>query len=102
MIFTGMRNPTRVTPFSSWLMEGVPPLDGGSRHIYVTWIEQSDLPQINILHFTYIPALIQINAPGSGRLSNQEPLRIQDDLYRHSLHHAFRLTPHSQLNFATL
>lgn len=50
MIFTGMRNPTRVTPFSSWLMEGVPPLDGGSRHIYVTWIEQSDLPQIPAFH----------------------------------------------------
>nr|QTX14336.1 IS1 protein InsB [Klebsiella pneumoniae] len=28
--------------------------------------------------------------------------RISDDLYRNSLHHAFRLTPHSQLNFATL
>lgn len=50
MIFTGMRNPTRVTPFSSWLMEGVPPLDGGSRHIYVTWMEQSDLPQIPAFH----------------------------------------------------
>lgn len=58
-------------------MEGVPPLDGGSRHIYVTWIEQSDLPQINILHFTYIPALIQINAPRSGRLSNQDPLEYR-------------------------
>lgn len=31
-------------------MEGVPPLDGGSRHIYVTWIEQSDLPQIPAVH----------------------------------------------------